>query len=199
MKKKKSAVFICFCIFCILTFTTVISAETVGGTSETLTSRIFEYAVRYKSEILSLSGDGLILAGVFILKSVFKKKTSDISADLKVTKVDASSTKSGQASVIEAVNEMVTAYNEMRLTYEKNQRAEEDRCRLVGAVMAQNTAILDILQCVYVNSKNLPQGVKDIVTLKYADVLKALENDDKLLGLVEQLRSGVCDGEVDEQ
>ena len=43
--------------------------------------------------------------------------------------------------------------------------------------------VLDILATVYANSKNLPQGVKDLVNLKYADVLKTTSDDEKLLSV----------------
>jgi len=50
-------------------------------------------------------------------------------------------------------------------------------------MVVQTRAVLDILATVYANSKNLPQGVKDLVNLKYADVLKTTSDDEKLLSV----------------
>ena len=41
---------------------------------------------------------------------------------------------------------------------------------------------------VYANSKNLPQGVKDLISIKYANVLKALESDEELASVVKAVR-----------
>ena len=48
------------------------------------------------------------------------------------------------------------------------------------AAFAYSKAILEVLTTVYANSKNIPQGVKDLVNLKYADVLKLVGDEDKL-------------------
>lgn len=61
---------------------------------------------------------------------------------------------------------------------------EDERYAAVGAMVAQTKAILEILTTVYANSKNIPQGVKDLVNLKYANVLKTVEDEDKLKEVV---------------
>ena len=91
----------------------------------------------------------------------------------------------------EVVNGMIDGYNNMRNSYEKYEHTEDDRNRLVGAVMVQNTALLEILTTVYVNSKNLPQGVKDLINLKYANCQKALGDDEMLRAIVEAVREKV--------
>lgn len=68
---------------------------------------------------------------------------------------------------------------------------EGERNRIVGAVLATNSAILEILTTVYANSKNLPQGVKDLVNLKYANCLKSLEDDKQLMTIVEAVRNNI--------
>jgi hypothetical protein len=62
---------------------------------------------------------------------------------------------------------------------------------VVGAVLATNTAILEILTMVYTNSKNLPQGVKDLVNLKYANCLKTLDDDEKVKAIVTAVRENI--------
>lgn len=162
------------------------------GVHHTLLARVWEYVVTHKAELIAMAGDAAILMVVFALRSILKKKTSDISTDLKTVKGDASGTRSQQGLVTDAINGLIGGYNEMRASYDKYETVEDDRNRLVGAVMVQNTAILDILQTVYANSKNLPQGVKDVITLKYANALKTLQNDEILRAIVDSVHEKVC-------
>ena len=62
---------------------------------------------------------------------------------------------------------------------------------MVAAMVVQTKAILEILTTVYANSKNLPQGVKDLVNLKYADVLKTINEDKKLKEIADSVKSVV--------
>lgn len=160
----------------------------------TLFTRVWEYVVRYKSEILSAAGDGIILIGVMILRGVFKKRTTDMSSDLKGIRVDTSRTGSQQTAVVDAMNELIEGYNSMKEAYEKYETVEDDRNRLVGAVLTQNTAILDMLRTVYANNKNLPQGVKDVVMLEYANTKKALGDDELLRSVVDSVHEKVNAG-----
>jgi hypothetical protein len=84
-----------------------------------------------------------------------------------------------------------TGYADMKAAYEANALKEDDRNRLIGAVMVQNTAILEILSSVYVHNKNLPQGVKDLVILKYANTQKAISDDEMLCSIVEAVREKI--------
>ena len=190
-------VMICFCslsCFAEEVATEATAAETSPGQSDTaptLVNRVWEYVTENKTEMLGLAGDGLILVLCLVLRHIFKKNTKNIAADLSIVKGDAAGTASAQTSVVGAVNNMIDGYNDMRTSYEKYQTVEDDRNKLVGAVMVQNTAILEILLSVYVNSKNLPQGVKDLVTLKYANCQKALGDDELLRAVVESVREKI--------
>ena len=64
------------------------------------------------------------------------------------------------------------------------------------AAFAQTKAILEILTTVYANSKNIPQGVKDLVNLKYADVLKLVGDEDKLKEIAEPVETAEGAAEV---
>ena len=154
-------------------------------------SRIWEFANKNRSDLLSLAGSAAIAIFTLIAKRSSDKKSSAISRELQFVKNDASSMSASQGSVINTVNNMIDGYNEMRLSYEKYEGVEDDRNKLIGAVFVQNTAILEILTTVYVNSKNMPQGVKDLVNLKYAKCLKSLESDESLRGVVEAVRKEI--------
>lgn len=161
------------------------------GAYHTIFTRVWEYVVTYKAELIAFAGDAILFIVVLAFKSVFKKKTTAISSDLTLVKGDASGTRSQQVLVTDAINGLIGGYNEMRSSYDKYETAEDDRNRLVAAVMVQNTTILDILQTAYVNSKNLPQGVKDMVTLKCANALKTLQNDEILRAVVDSVHEKV--------
>lgn len=163
-------------------------------TDHTIFTRVWEYIVHYKSEILSAAGDGIILIGVMILRGVFKKRTSDMSVDLKGIRGDTSHTGAQQDAVVDAVNELISGYNKMKEEYEKYEAVEDDRNKIIGAVLAQNTAILDILRTVYANNKNIPQGVKDMVVLDCANLRKVLGNDDTLLAVVDSVHEKISQG-----
>lgn len=162
--------------------------------------RLWEFADENRSDLISLVCSAVVAMFTLIAKRSTDKKTSAISQDLQIVKQDASGTHASQGSIIGAVNTMIDGYNGMRQSYEKYESVEDDRNKLIGAVFIQNTAILEILTTVYVNSKNMPQGVKDLVNLKYANCLNTLESDESLRGVVEAVRKeiGVADAATEE-
>jgi hypothetical protein len=157
--------------------------EDTAETNETLLmllQRIEEYVETYNGEILGVLGDGIILIVALLIKSraAFIKK-------------EATKTNESQNSVVDVVNNMVDGYNALKESYDTYGETENDRNRVVGAVLATNTAILEILTMVYTNSKNLPQGVKDLVNLKYANCLKTLDDDEKVKAIVTAVRENI--------
>ena len=157
--------------------------------------RIWEFANDNRSDLISLCCSVVVALFTLLAKRSADRKSNAISQDLQIVKQDASGTHASQGSVVGAINTMIDGYNEMRGSYEKYEGIEDDRNKLIGAVFIQNTAILEILTTVYVNSKNMPQGVKDLVNLKYAKCLKTLESDELLRGVVEAVRQEI--GAVD--
>jgi hypothetical protein len=168
-----------------------VNESNTDSTQHTVFSRVWEYCITNKTEVLGLSGDAVIFVLAIFVKLRNDKRTKGIESDLKIVKGDASGTAQSQSVVVGAVNGMIDGYNNMRDSYEKYGHTEEDRNKLIGAVMVQNTAILEILSTVYVNNKNMPQGVKDLVNLKYANCLKELGDDKMLCAIVESVREKV--------
>lgn len=156
-----------------------------------LFSRAWEFYNENKTEVLSLAGNAAVFLLTFFARRSNGLQMEKITSDLKIVKADAGGTASSQSSVVSAMNGLIGGYNQMYESYEKYGQTESDRNKLIGAVMVQNTAILDILSTVYVNSKNMPQGVKDLVNLKYANCLKAIEDDETLLAIVAAVREKI--------
>lgn len=164
---------------------------TETATQPTIVSRIWEYCQENETKLLTLAGNAVLFVSSLVIKHFSDKKTKSLAADLKIVKGDAAGTALAQTSVVGAMNGLIEGYNGMRQSYERYEGAEDDRNRLIGAVMVQNTALLEILATVYVNSKNLPQGVKDLINLKYANCQKALGDDQTLLAIVESVREKI--------
>lgn len=166
--------------------------------NNTLFSRIWEFVTAYSGETLSVLGSAVLLILTLALKHSTTKAARETRKTLDSIKTEVGETLGGQDSVVNVVNKMIDGYNglsekygAMKESYELYGATEGERNRVVGAVLATNTAILDILSTVYVNSKNLPQGVKDLVNLKYANCLKTLEDDKRLMAIVAAVRDNL--------
>jgi uncharacterized protein YxeA len=162
-------------------------------------SRIGEYIVTHKQELLTACGDAILVVVALFIRAIMGKKTAKIEETVNSIEEYAKATNGSQGSVVGAVNGMIDGYNALKKSYDKYGETEDDRNRVIGVLVAQNTAILEILVAVYPHSKNLPQGVKDLVMLQYANYLKALDNDEKLKSIVASVREGINSSFVAEE
>lgn len=138
-----------------------------------------------KTEILTVIGDIILVVFLIVQRVKQKKKLVDLGSDILTVKNDVSSTATSQQSVVGVTNELIAGYNKFEKTLNNFDATESERYKTLLAAFAQTKAILEILTTVYANSKNIPQGVKDLVNLKYADVLKLVGDEDKLKEIVE--------------
>ena len=230
---KKIAILI-ICAALMLLFLTLpayaADANVSAGEYETVFTRMGEFAVKYKEELLEAASAAAMITTSVIVGVKNGKKSKEISSAVAGVKNDTGASLTGQTDVVTAVNGLIDGYNgmtrenaelrdtlvreyttcvyelekkyaelakgygELRASYEKYGETENDRNRVTGAVLAQSSAILEILQLVYANSKNMPQGIKDLVNLKYANTLKTIEDDEKLLAIVEAVRTNISAG-----
>ncbi len=185
------------------TETTAITWDTGGAggndiKNNTLFSRMWEFVKRYSTEVVTAIGSAALFILNFLLKNSSKKSADATKRSLSDISDVVSGTNNGQAAVIGVINNLVDGYNELKSNYDEMKEsydtygaAEAERNRVVGAVFATNAAILEILTTVYANNRNLPQGVKDLVNLKYANCLKTLENDEQLKAIVDSVRENI--------
>ena len=196
-------------VFMILTPVTAFAVEITAGGEEidynTIFTRMWEFVEKNKTEVVSAAGSGLVLIVNAVIKAANSKENKKLSELLNTIQGDTQGTNKTQSSLIGVVNQMISGYNvmkesndylksgyeDMKTAYEINATREDDRNRLIGAVMVQNTALLEILSSVYVHNKNLPQGVKDLIILKYANAMKALSDDEILCAIVESVREKI--------
>lgn len=167
------------------------SAGSLKQMRNTLFTRIWEFFCSYSNETISVGGSTVLSILFLVLRHSTSKSSKESKREMKSIKGMVTETNESQTEVESAVNNMIDGYNEMKAAYDLYGSTDGERNRIVGAVLATNTAILEILTTVYVNSKNLPQGVKDIVNLKYANCLKTLEDDKKLIAIVEAVRNNI--------
>ena len=164
----------------------------------TLFTRVWEYIMTHKSEVLEVLGTTILFILTLFVKIKSDKGTRNINTNLIATRKIVDDTFGGQSAVIDRVNHMIDSsnklsdsYDALKTTYDKYGQTEDDRNKVNGAILVTNTAILEILTTVYANSKNLPQGVKDIISLKYANCLKSLNDTQGLISIVETVRNNI--------
>jgi hypothetical protein len=197
MKKVITFIMLFVALFLVISPVTALAAEIAdevsGGEStyQDIFTRVWEYVQANKTELVSAAGSAVVLIFNAVTKAVNTKKNRELADALAIVGSDAAGTVKSQASVISAVNTMASGYNEMRTAYEKYETVEDDRNRLVGACLVTNTAILEILNTVYVHNRNLPQGVKDLIVLQYVNCQKALSDDDMLRQVVESVKANL--------
>lgn len=145
--------------------------------THTFLSRVWEFVENNYPEIAATVGNVIVLI-LLIVNNVKSKK--------ELLKIDSGVLKQTQtqSDIVDVVNGLIQGYNTLEEKLSKYNDTEDERYAAVGAMVAQTKAILEILTTVYANSKNIPQGVKDLVNLKYANVLKTVEDEDKLKEVV---------------
>jgi hypothetical protein len=101
--------------------------------------------------------------------------------------IDNSARISGE--VVDIVNEQLDKYEEIDKKLESTQLKDEQREQSIEDLKKAVEALLAIVTTVYANSKNLPQGYKDIVAIKYAEALKILKSEGVDINASEQAES----------
>lgn len=144
----------------------------------TFLGRVWEWVKANSVKIATVVGDVVLLALLIYDTVKSKKKLLTISNTTTLTQ-------NSQADTIAVVNKMIEGYNLVEKKLEAFENNDSERRKLFAAMAIQTRAILEILATVYPNSKNLPQGVKDLVNLKYADALKIVGDDNKLIEAAE--------------
>lgn len=188
-----------------------VSADTVPEAtpeeteSHTIFTRLWEFVNQYKGEVLTLIGDVALIIIAIYMKLKNGKGTKEINAALNKIQEETGLSLTNQGNVVDVINNLIDSYNaqaaaymRMQEAYEKYGATELDRNKVVGALAAEVATVLDILSTVYVNNKNLPQGVKDLVNIKYANCLKALESDGELVSVVKAVRAAIGTSESTE-
>lgn len=153
--------------------------------NHTIFSRMYEWVTEHKTEIITAVGDVILVIMLIIEKAKSKKSYTAIGSQLLSIGKGVYNTETSQNNVVGVTNELIAGYNKFEQTLDNFDAKEDERQKTAMAAYIQTRAILKILVTVYANSKNVPQGVKDLVNLEYADVLKLVGNEETLKQLVD--------------
>lgn len=164
----------------------------------TFFGRVWEWVTANAAEILTVLGDIVLVACLIAQRVKQKKKLVELGTNIITVKDDVANTVSSQKNVVNVTNELIEGYNKFEKALNNFDATESERYKTLLAAFAQTKAILEILTTVYANSKNIPQGVKDLVNLKYADVLKLVGDEDKLKEIAEPAETAGETAEVGE-
>lgn len=153
--------------------------------NHTIFSRMYEWVTEHKTEIITAVGDVVLVIMLIIEKAKSKKSYTAIGSQLLSIGKGVYNTETSQNNVVGVTNELIAGYDKFEQTLDNFDAKEDERQKTAMATYIQTRAILKILVTVYANSKNVPQGVKDLVNLEYADVLKLVGNEETLKQLVD--------------
>lgn len=144
--------------------------------NHTFIGRVQEYIKTNYPEIAATVGNVVLL--ILMIVQYVKNKKKLFTIDSSVNKQT-----NTQSQIVDVVNGLIKGYNEIEQKLADSGVTEDDRINIKTLIM-QTRAVLDILTTVYANSKNIPQGVKDLVNLKYANCLKFVEDKNEIKEVV---------------
>ena len=167
-----SLIFFCliFSIFCTFCFATEVQTQESVSASQSVFTRIWEYFEEHSEEIFSYAVDFVVIVIVAIMTSWFKRTGFKL-----VASVSKCATETTQSSVVQGLNSIIE-----ELIAERNENAqlkEMITClkKEITNVHTETRAIFDSINSVWGNSKNLPQGIKELLALTYSSCLKKEE------------------------
>lgn len=120
-------------------------------------------------EFLSTVNFGSILACVVV--AIAEKRGNKKNTTLTLEKLGVNTESNGE--VVKTVNVLIENYNATIEKLNAMETQNEKRDVICAELETFTKAILEILTTVYANNKNIPQAVKDLVSLKYVNALKA--------------------------
>lgn len=147
-----------------------------GEVPPTVLSRAEEWFKNNLAEFFS--GATLITAFSTVVAVVVtwrknKRLREATDAILANVNLNTSNNTASNIEAIKAINTLIEKYNEVQEYIMQLDEKERLRDAICNEMVTFGKAILEILATVYANNQNLPQGIKDIVSLKYANALKA--------------------------
>lgn len=166
---------IIFVILCVLLMTSIFTVacfaatpETAEASEESIFSRLWEYVDTYSAQIVSYAVDIFVIIVMAIIGKSGKKLSAKLIGSLsKCASADT------QEDVVKALNTVIAELNAEREDNSELKKAVALLKTDLSNVHKETRAIFDAMLSVWGNSKNLPQGIKDILTLTYSNCLKS--------------------------
>jgi len=120
--------------------------------------------VEFLSSVDLIAMVGCIIS-VVLERKANKKFTAETKAAITANTTTTNANTASNDKVLEAMNTLIDLFNEIK---ENDVKRDE----VIAKLSSENKAVLEILATVYANNKNIPQAIKDLVTLKYVNALK---------------------------
>ena len=136
---------------------------------ETFLTRVESWFNDNFLEFLSTVNFGSILACIVV--AIVEKKGNKTANKITLEKLGVNTESNGE--VVKAVNLLIDNYNATIEKLNDMETKNEKRDMICQELETFTKAILEILTTVYANNKNIPQAVKDLISLKYVTALKA--------------------------
>lgn len=170
------------------------TAESPGiAAEENLFARVWEWLVANKKDVL----DGALYLSTGLFASFLYRKSNKNGNLLNSNVVTlAEATKNNEASNKAYINAIETTGTNVQELYDLcNSKFEalaaelKQDSKILVDVVSEVMTILEILMSVYPNSKNLPQGVKDIINLKYAKCQELVGSDSRMSSVMQMIHN----------
>lgn len=130
-----------------------------------------------KSQNDTIGGVNQLIEGYNTFSDAFEKIRVDFAEVVKTTKQI-------NSHLMNAMNEVVATIAELKSSdasfADKITQTNAVIQELVEKEMLQNNALMEVLSSVYVNSKALPQGVKDLVVMKRTENMRIVEEANEI-------------------
>lgn len=157
-------------------------------------SRIYEFWQSHQSEIVTLATSAvLIVLNIFLRlsnKELDKGQTNAIGGinqlieGFNVMDTDLTTIKAEFERLVVSVKDIVNQIGELKASDSSfAEKIAETNAIIQGLVekeLLQNTALMEVLSSVYVNSNALPQGVKDLVVMKRTENMRIVEEANEI-------------------
>ena len=160
-----------------------------AGEDVNFLDRMFDALTSEKNGILDRVLNIVILVAFAVLGKIVASLKSKVSSDILELGTNSTERANKQSkfnnAIIEGFNTLVSEITKLE---EKFDGAKQDESA-VASLLTVDITLLEILTTIYPNSKNLPQGVKDIVEVKYANCLKIINSEDKLAAIINAIHA----------
>lgn len=184
-------------VFGVTCFASEVEAEEVTETAEEaslamLLDRVWEFVNENAGDLLSATSLGSVALYIILQKRSNGNFLSGISKVLtsQRTVVAASDDNKAEVKTLSEKQEKMIEY------FEKYASSEEERGKIISALLVEVMGLIEIQHVLCLNNSNLPQAMKNLVTSTYARCLSVINDDAAIKDAVDQMRAVLGIGEV---
>lgn len=164
----------------------------------TLVGRLWEF-VEDNKEIIVTGSLGVILLAMDAITAVKgKKKTKELFSKLSSVATDTSTVSQSQGSIVDVVNLLIESFNNLKTTYEQHEKEEDERSHTSTLIALVSITIFEMQHQTYQSNRNLPQGIKDVCSLRYAKCLELIKSDEQVKAVYDSVHALISNHKEDD-